>query len=97
MEVFTIHNKLSCIFEFSLSIRSLLKHVGSLIRCFRILSYGYFHIFRGPSLINYLDALPPMNRHVEGPVRVPIVDRYKVRELDNHFVSLMWAAPQILY
>jgi len=33
---------------------------------------------RGPSLIQYLENLPPISRMDEGPVRLPIVDRYKV-------------------
>ena len=35
--------------------------------------------FSGPSLIEYLDGLPAVNRMTEGPVRIPILDRYKVR------------------
>ena len=37
--------------------------------------------FSGPSLIEYLDGLPAVNRMNEGPVRIPILDRYKVRVL----------------
>lgn len=33
--------------------------------------------YDGPSLIQYLDTLPPMSRKDDGPVRLPIVDRYK--------------------
>jgi len=33
--------------------------------------------YDGPSLIQYLDALPSVSRMNEGPVRMPIVDRYK--------------------
>jgi peptide chain release factor subunit 3 len=33
--------------------------------------------YDGPSLIQYLDSLPPVSRMSEGPVRMPIVDRYK--------------------
>ncbi|KAL3876303.1 hypothetical protein ACJMK2_034166 [Sinanodonta woodiana] len=33
--------------------------------------------YRGPSLIDYLDSLPPISRAQDQPVRVPIVDRYK--------------------
>jgi peptide chain release factor subunit 3 len=33
--------------------------------------------YDGPSLIQYLDTLPPVSRMDEGPVRLPIVDRYK--------------------
>jgi peptide chain release factor subunit 3 len=33
--------------------------------------------YSGPPLIQYLDDLPSMNRMAEGPVRLPIVDRYK--------------------
>ena len=35
--------------------------------------------FSGPSLIEYLDGLPAVNRMNEGPLRIPILDRYKVR------------------
>lgn len=34
--------------------------------------------FRGPALIQYLDDMPSLNRASDGPVRVPVVDRYKV-------------------
>ncbi|XP_070184750.1 eukaryotic peptide chain release factor GTP-binding subunit ERF3A-like isoform X2 [Littorina saxatilis] len=33
--------------------------------------------YRGPSLLEYLDSLPSMNRENDAPVRVPVVDRYK--------------------
>jgi peptide chain release factor subunit 3 len=33
--------------------------------------------YDGPSLIGYLDNLPTVSRMNEGPVRLPIVDRYK--------------------
>lgn len=33
--------------------------------------------YTGPSLIGYLDNLPEINRMSTGPVRMPIVDRYK--------------------
>ncbi|CAI9722714.1 eukaryotic peptide chain release factor GTP-binding subunit ERF3A-like [Octopus vulgaris] len=33
--------------------------------------------FRGPALIQYLDDMPSLNRASDGPVRVPVVDRYK--------------------
>ncbi|KAJ8317871.1 hypothetical protein KUTeg_002962 [Tegillarca granosa] len=32
---------------------------------------------RGPSLIDYLDNMPSLNRASDLPVRMPIVDRYK--------------------
>ena len=35
-------------------------------------------IFSGPALIPYLDGIAPVSRMAEGPVRIPIVDRYKV-------------------
>ena len=35
-------------------------------------------LFRGPSLIDYLDQLPSFNRSSDQPVRMPVVDRYKV-------------------
>ena len=34
--------------------------------------------FRGPALIQYLDDMSSLNRASDGPVRVPVVDRYKV-------------------
>lgn len=33
--------------------------------------------FKGPSFINYLDELSAFNRSMNGPVRMPIIDRYK--------------------
>lgn len=33
--------------------------------------------YRGPSLIQYLDSLPPVSRALDKPLRMPIVDRYK--------------------
>ncbi|XP_014663209.1 PREDICTED: eukaryotic peptide chain release factor GTP-binding subunit ERF3A-like [Priapulus caudatus] len=33
--------------------------------------------YRGPCLIEYIDSLPSMSRQQEGPVRMPIVDRYR--------------------
>lgn len=33
--------------------------------------------YSGPALIEYLDNLPTTNRMAEGPLRIPIVDRYK--------------------
>ncbi|KAH9495584.1 Eukaryotic peptide chain release factor GTP-binding subunit ERF3A [Bulinus truncatus] len=33
--------------------------------------------YRGPSLLEYLDSMPPMSRASDAPVRLPIVDRYK--------------------
>jgi len=39
------------------------------------------YAYSGPSLIQYLENLPPISRMDEGPVRLPIVDRYKVRTL----------------
>lgn len=38
-------------------------------------------VFRGLPFIPYLDSLPNLNRSSDGPVRLPIVDKYKVREL----------------
>lgn len=43
-------------------------------------------LYRGPALIEYLDALPSMNRMAEGPVRVPVVDRYKVRRNSEQII-----------
>ncbi|VDM06318.1 unnamed protein product [Schistocephalus solidus] len=33
--------------------------------------------YRGPCLLQYLDELPSLTRCVDGPVRIPIVDRYR--------------------
>ena len=33
--------------------------------------------YRGPCFIEYLDSLPMLNRTVDGPVRMPIIDKYK--------------------
>lgn len=32
---------------------------------------------RGPSFLDYLESLPSFKRLSEGPVRIPIVDKYK--------------------
>lgn len=40
--------------------------------------FGNAVVVRGPSLLEYLDSLPPMNRDTDAPVRTPVVDRYKV-------------------
>lgn len=44
-------------------------------------------ISRGPSLLDYLDSLPPISRALEAPVRLPIADRYKVNLL--YFICYM--------
>ena len=33
--------------------------------------------YRGPSLIEFLDSLPPISRALDKPLRMPILDRYK--------------------
>jgi peptide chain release factor subunit 3 len=33
--------------------------------------------YRGPSLLEYLDSLPSFSRKTDGPLRIPISDRYK--------------------
>lgn len=33
--------------------------------------------YRGPSFLQYIDMLPSLNRPVEGPFRMPVVDKYK--------------------
>ncbi|KAK2167577.1 hypothetical protein LSH36_26g08033 [Paralvinella palmiformis] len=43
--------------------------------------------YNGPSLINYLDELSPVSRMADGPVRLPVVDRYKVPVV----VDSVWA------
>lgn len=37
------------------------------------------HNYRGLPFIPHLDSLPNFNRSSDGPVRLPIVDKYKVR------------------
>ena len=51
--------------------------------------YYFIFIFSGPPLISYLDNIAPVSRMAEGPIRIPIVDRYKVR---NHICikPLVW-------
>lgn len=34
--------------------------------------------YRAPCFIDYLDSLPTINRTVNGPVRMPLIDKYKV-------------------
>lgn len=38
-----------------------------------------FCSFSGLPFIPYLDNLPNFNRSVDGPIRLPIVDKYKVQ------------------
>ncbi|CAF3806271.1 unnamed protein product [Rotaria magnacalcarata] len=33
--------------------------------------------FKGPTFIEYLDSLPLFNRNIDGPLRMPIVERYR--------------------
>lgn len=33
--------------------------------------------YRGPSLLDYLDSMPPLTRDIDGPFKLPIVDKYK--------------------
>nr|CAX76106.1 G1 to S phase transition protein [Schistosoma japonicum] len=33
--------------------------------------------YRGPSLLEYLDSLPSFSRKTDGPLRLPVTDRYK--------------------
>ncbi|KAG8196068.1 hypothetical protein JTE90_007808 [Oedothorax gibbosus] len=33
--------------------------------------------YRGPAFLEYIDNLPSLNRPVEGPFRMPVVDKYK--------------------
>lgn len=33
--------------------------------------------FSGPTLLSLLDNLEPLSRDAEGPVRLPVLDRYK--------------------
>lgn len=43
-------------------------------------------LFRGPTFIEYLDGLPSFNRSIEGPLRMPIVERYKVCSFRMRFI-----------
>ena len=45
-----------------------------------LIIFMLFYFYRGSSLIDYLDNLPPMDRKSDGPLRLPIVDRFKVSE-----------------
>lgn len=36
------------------------------------------YVNRGPALLEYLDSLPAIDRLSQGPLRLPIVDKYKV-------------------
>lgn len=42
------------------------------------LSSLFLLVVRGLSLIQYLEKLPPVSRMADGPVRMPVVDRYRV-------------------
>lgn len=42
---------------------------------------GYCSILSGLPFIPYLDNLPNFNRSVDGPIRLPIVDKYKVPQI----------------
>ncbi|KAI1301875.1 Eukaryotic peptide chain release factor GTP-binding subunit ERF3A [Halotydeus destructor] len=33
--------------------------------------------YRGPSFLEYIDTMPCLTRHVDGPFRMPIIDKYK--------------------
>ena len=33
--------------------------------------------YRGPTFLDYVEGLPSFARQSEGPVRIPVVDRYK--------------------
>ncbi|CAF3077445.1 unnamed protein product [Rotaria sp. Silwood2] len=33
--------------------------------------------YKGPTFIEYLDSLPSFNRNIDGPLRMPIIERYK--------------------
>lgn len=41
----------------------------------------FFFLFRGPPFITHLDNLPTVVREDNGIFRMPIADKYKVREL----------------
>ena len=50
-----------------------------------------FFFFRGPSLIEYFDTLNLKNSSIDAdkPVRMPIVDRYKVRIICIYYTYLV--------
>lgn len=35
------------------------------------------HWYRGPSFLEYIDCLPSLSRNIDGPFRLPVVDKYK--------------------
>lgn len=42
---------------------------------------GYCYVLSGLPFIPYLDNLPNFSRSVDGPIRLPIVDKYKVPKM----------------
>lgn len=53
-----------------------------------ILSFLLFYLnlsCRGPAFLEYIDNLPSLNRPTEGPFRMPVVDKYKVRNRFLYF------------
>ncbi|KAI5932405.1 Eukaryotic peptide chain release factor GTP-binding subunit ERF3A [Manis javanica] len=42
---------------------------------------SYYYILIGLPFIPYLDNLPNFNRSVDGPIRLPIVDTYKINPI----------------
>jgi len=37
----------------------------------------FYVLFRGETFLDYLEQLPPFSQNGDGPVRIPVVDRYK--------------------
>ena len=42
----------------------------------------------GKSFLEYIDELPSLTRSVDGPLRIPISERYKVSKF-NHFIMFV--------
>lgn len=45
-------------------------------------------LYRGLPFIPHLDSLPNFNRSSDGPVRLPIVDKYKASKVHEHILVL---------
>lgn len=51
---------------------------------------GYCYVLSGLPFIPYLDNLPNFNRSVDGPIRLPIVDKYKVPRMFKRLGGKLW-------
>jgi peptide chain release factor subunit 3 len=45
-------------------------------------------LFRGPTLIEYLNSLPSCHGSIDGPLRMLIIERYKVRLQDEGVIVI---------